>query len=660
MRPEKDHSSLAESSGAPDTDNDGVWDGAEVPHSPGSCPNDADDGGDPANCVTLMLTVSDPSGSNSERWNLEVFEEGTGRATVRHCDDGFGSLGSAEYALVKGKSYTFKLRWVATDPEYEGEPRPDYDWQCFINGSDEAGARAALYGTGFAIVEDPDGLLTDATHGDDENITLGCEGKIRVMKIEVEPVSTNVCWRTQSATLNLTEDGYPGGSVDWTAEPSTGLSVTSSDGTSFTFSPTNSTPGEYTVTAASSLLPDCKDECVVRVVKVTLKKLEFTSDHNAICNGTTVTIAGSRFPDVEWDLTVTPPVNAAITHTAGINATNVISLTLTLDAEGIPANTAYALTGSSSENALNFSKSGTVSSGAGVTVALTADNVIGADIRKIEEKISWAINMFGISVDLGDTGEHVIYTTLGAPNMSAPSNASVPNVPRMELAVPIVANAITAAGGSGNHAKTVWEIVKAEGSYYLGVSLNDNEAWTLPSLPNGADCISISMFVRNVGMAMGIPGSFDAEMYAAYYCVTGDADRPQKAISGLCLNAPLVFPGDQGTPATAGLDPSWALALADMNCTKYGGGAAPGTVGCGPDGLNAFEAAVIYTDQAARKWYFPGGTDFVYDDIDAIVQIFQTMVWVQYDDHDNNPLTPNVLVVKAVDYTYTTQPSVTP
>jgi hypothetical protein len=725
----------------PDTDGDGVSDGDEVPHSPGSCPVDASDNGDPANCVTLKLTVGDPSGSYSERWTMEVVEDG-GPYTpvVRHCDNGFGSPGSAEYSLVKGKSYTFKVRWVATN-----YPSPDFDWRCWINDLASAGARPALYGTGAIVIEDPDGLMTDYTDGGLNNLTLGNEGKIHVLKIRIEPASTNVCWETQSTTLNLTEDSHPGGSVDWTVEPSSGLDVTSSDNASFTFSPTNSVPGEYTVTAASALLPDCKDECVVRVVKVdivpaetnvcwttqsatlaltsdsnpggsvdwsvepasglevtasdnasfsfsptnstpgaytvtaassllpdckdecvvrivkaTLKKLEFTSDHNVICNGTTVTIAGSRFPDVEWDLTVVPPVNAAITHTAGINATNVISLTLSLDAEGIPVNTAYTLTGSSSENALNFSKSGTISSGSGVTIALTADNVIGADIKKIEDKISWAINMLDISVDLGDTGEHVIYTTLGTPNTSAPLNASVPNVPRMELAVPIVASAITAAGGSDNHAKTVWEIVKAKGSYYLDVALSDSEAWTLPSLPNGADCLSISKFVRNVGMAMGIPGSFDAEMYAAYYCVTGDVDRPQKAVSGLRLNAPLVSPGDQGIPATAGLDPSWALALADMNCTKHGGGAASGTVGCGPDGLNAFEAAVIYTDQAARKWYFPGGTGFVYDDIDAIVQIFQTMVWVQYDDHDNNPLTPNVLVVKAVDYTYTTQPSVTP
>ena len=102
------------------------------------------------NCVTLRLTVGDPSGSKSERWNLDVFEEATGKAVYHHCDQGFGTPGSTNYALVKGKAYTFSLKWVATNlGNY-----PEYDWQALINDSDEAGAREGLYGTGAFIVED--------------------------------------------------------------------------------------------------------------------------------------------------------------------------------------------------------------------------------------------------------------------------------------------------------------------------------------------------------------------------------------------------------------------------------------------------------------------------------------------------------------------------
>ncbi|MBN2162433.1 MAG: hypothetical protein JW713_05780 [Pontiellaceae bacterium] len=492
-----------------------------------------------------------------------------------------------------------------------------------------------------------------------------CQATHNFTVIEVELVNPeDILLVDSSEDFTATVSPQVAGTYSWTTTSSK-ITLANTSAQTVTVN-AGSTPSDSVDAEELTLefAPDGGDACEVlhnlTVVKVGLKKLEFTSDHNVICNGTTLTSAGSRYPNVEWDTTLPNPVNAPITHTAGTNAAGKIALTLTLDVSPIPASTVYTITGTSSEDALSFSKSGSISSGSSVTISVTADNSIGGEVRKIEDSISWTIELLGITVNLGDTGDHVIYTTLGTPNTSAPSSASVPNVPRMDLAVPIVASAITAAGGDGNHTKTVWEIVKAEGSYTLGTSLNDVDAWTLPSLSNGADCLSISKFVRNVGMATGIPGGFDAETYAAYYRTAGEPDRPKTAIAGLALNNPYVNSGDQGAAATAGLDPAWVLGLADINCTKFGGGSAPGTVGCGPDGLNAFEAAMIYTDTAAKKWYFPGGTPKIYDDIDDIVQIFQTMVWVGLGDHDGNPATPDVAIVKSVDYTYTTQPNATP
>ena len=157
-----------------DTDGDGIPDGVEV--AQGSCPNDADDNGDPANCVRLKLTVGDPSGSASERWEMHVTDAATGKMAVRHCDTYFGTPGSAEYALVKGKTYAFELKWVATLLWSQ----PDYDWCCLINDSAAAGAYKGLHGSGTFLVEDPDHLLTPETDGDDVNITLGRKGKIIV------------------------------------------------------------------------------------------------------------------------------------------------------------------------------------------------------------------------------------------------------------------------------------------------------------------------------------------------------------------------------------------------------------------------------------------------------------------------------------------------
>jgi hypothetical protein len=229
-----------------DTDGDLILDGVEIPHSPGSCPNDASDGGNPTNCVTVLLTVGDPSGSSSERWTLDVFEQPSGRAVIHHCDDGFGTPGSKEYALVKGKTYTFKLRWVATDPDYEGFPSPDFDWRCLINDSTAAGAREGLYGTGAFVVEDPGHLLTDYTDGGNNNLTIDKEGTIIVPKIVTETVATSPSDRTRKTVgvgesvkiklLPIQDD-----SVTWQLVSGSGVLVAMDDGTAYYTAPDLST-----------------------------------------------------------------------------------------------------------------------------------------------------------------------------------------------------------------------------------------------------------------------------------------------------------------------------------------------------------------------------------------------------------------------------------
>jgi len=186
-----------------DTDGDGVDDGDEVPLSSrssfnamqmnninedlpnaGSNPNDGDDYGNPTNCVTILITVGDPSSSNSERWRFDVFNED--KEVVRHVDENFGIPGSREYALVKGKKYTFKIKWVATDPAYQLYPLANFDWRALINGSSATGVREGLYSTGMFIVEDPDNLLTSFTYGAFTDLTLGKEGRIIVPKVDLD------------------------------------------------------------------------------------------------------------------------------------------------------------------------------------------------------------------------------------------------------------------------------------------------------------------------------------------------------------------------------------------------------------------------------------------------------------------------------------------
>ena len=150
----------------------------------GSDPADPDDGGDPANCVTVKFTVGDPSSSQSERWDLHLTNDSSGK--TRHvCNLGYGTVTSVEHALVKGKSYTFKLAWTDTNLS-----APDYDWQLLINDSTATGLRQGLYGRGIFIVED-DGLLTHLYNGDDVNMAKGKTGKIYVPKVKL-----NLLWET--------------------------------------------------------------------------------------------------------------------------------------------------------------------------------------------------------------------------------------------------------------------------------------------------------------------------------------------------------------------------------------------------------------------------------------------------------------------------------
>lgn len=88
-------------------------------------------------------------------------------------------------------------------------------------------------------------------------------GSIYVLKVEIDPAETNVCWKASRCTLSLTADSEPGGAVRWTSRPS-GISGT---GRSVSFSPYGLSPGSYVVTAKSEYFPSCVDQAMVNIVK---------------------------------------------------------------------------------------------------------------------------------------------------------------------------------------------------------------------------------------------------------------------------------------------------------------------------------------------------------------------------------------------------------
>ncbi|NLB68490.1 MAG: hypothetical protein GX804_02230 [Lentisphaerae bacterium] len=107
---------------------------------------------------------------------------------------------------------------------------------------------------------------------DETGVEDDAEGRIYVLKLDIEQSETNVCWKISSVTLNLTPDSAPGGEAVWTSQPA-GISGA---GNSVTFDPSSLAPGEYTVSARSGIVPDYYDSCVVRIIFV---ELEFQNSH---------------------------------------------------------------------------------------------------------------------------------------------------------------------------------------------------------------------------------------------------------------------------------------------------------------------------------------------------------------------------------------------
>lgn len=97
-------------------------------------------------------------------------------------------------------------------------------------------------------------------------------GHVYVLKLDIEPAETNVCWKSTSCTLKLTDDSYPGGTAEWTSSPA-GIS---GRGNSITFNPNALSAGVYTVTARSGAVVSYTDTCTVRVVKIVTETMSKT------------------------------------------------------------------------------------------------------------------------------------------------------------------------------------------------------------------------------------------------------------------------------------------------------------------------------------------------------------------------------------------------
>lgn len=152
-----------------DTDGDGVSDGAEVRQN--SDPTDASDEGKPNTRIPISFHFGDPSGSHSEKYRLEVTPvsgHGEAPASFSWLNENYGESETKRAMLKPGWKYEVRLYHAGTDPDYDGSPRPDYDYELSCDRSTAIES---------VIVVDDDGLFD----GCDDGEVFTAAGKVAVI-----------------------------------------------------------------------------------------------------------------------------------------------------------------------------------------------------------------------------------------------------------------------------------------------------------------------------------------------------------------------------------------------------------------------------------------------------------------------------------------------
>lgn len=244
-----------------------------------------------------------------------------------------------------------------------------------------------------------------------------------------------------------------------------------------------------------------------------------------------------------------------------------------------------------------------------------AEASLGRPFRKIEARIRWTLAVADQEpVALGVTGPHIIYVTAGTPrHTERPESAATG--PRLELAVERLAAAQKAVGSDATGPRLVYELMKQNGAHYLPARHHRGAAaWQVPTTwqmqPPGASCISIVDFVRLLCDLGGLEG----EVRTAAFCAR--AAEPARARRGGLGDPPEFKRGPAGQ--------TWQLFLVDHTNSRHG------QVG-GVGGMNYYEGTLQYTWQG-KRFYYPGGTDRVYDAPDDVLKIFRTLAWAEYDE----------------------------
>lgn len=146
-----------------DTDGDGVSDGDEVVQ--GTDPADGSDGGSVTNVVRVQFEFGDYSGSESEKYRLEIKPVNDNRSapkTLRFLNQRYDGTDTFTVPLAPGREYEIRLRHASTDPGYFDYPEADYDYRLLMTPL-ETPARV--------ILDDPDELFGRSKSNQDATFT---------------------------------------------------------------------------------------------------------------------------------------------------------------------------------------------------------------------------------------------------------------------------------------------------------------------------------------------------------------------------------------------------------------------------------------------------------------------------------------------------------
>jgi len=359
----------------------------------------------------------------------------------------------------------------------------------------------------------------------------------------------------------------------------------------------------------------------IQEVHARLKAVEFTSDHNLLHeDGSDLRFAGDRLADVEWESTRGRQV-ARLTHTAARNleARALVSLNF------LPAGTTVRVVGESEDGHFCLNGSSKITFG-GVgpcmaVVPLTAKKLMPASLSILQGEVHWQaeISIPGentTSVELNATTYLECYLTRGTPRTE--KAASEVTAMRLRESYRRLEYATSHLGADASIVAIVHALTSHCGRYYNPQQhFERQDAWYVPNTWRyrypGASCISICNYCSLILDQIGMEGEYkQLEIYAR-------PDNPTKAIEGGVTSEDYVKDVDWQR---------WQLFLVDDRSTRWG---QVGSYG----GMNNYEACIAYTWQG-KTYYFPGGTDRVYDHLDQVLCVFRTLVWARWDPRRNN------------------------